>query len=479
MLNLQDVGSGFKRSAINENFKAIEDMINDKLLKREKDSPSDDNQMNDVIDMNSHQIINLAPSGGINSTAVNRSEMKDYVLGVVGSATQPPSAGGGDGGTGGGGDTIIVEEQGQFYVENQTATAGQTVFNLNQPYTPNSNTLDVYVNGVRQSAEIDYTETDNLTVTFLEGLQVSDRVVFRYSKTLTAVPTNVYQTKKVRIFENVVGKTSYAIAYNPGSLDVYFNGVKLKRYDDYVADNGSTVVLTNTPVGLDDYVEIVAYADFSIADHYTKEEVYTKDETYGQTEVYKKEDVYTKQEVLDAIAAASASTPTGAILPFGGVSAPTGYLLCDGSAVNRDTYSDLFAIIGTRYGAGNGVNTFNVPDTRGEFLRGNDNGKGVDAGRVLGSSQNRSDPDEYFGAYNPYGSQDDRRRIVAPTPSWDGNFSTWDGDGDGSSAVPTSTDQYVDPNNNFTKGLAVFNMETHTQWDNYPHNLSVNHIIKV
>lgn len=46
------------------------------------------------------------------------------------------------------------------------------------------------------------------------------------------------------------------------------------------------------------------------------------------------------------------------------------WLLCNGQAINRNTYADLFAIIGTNFGAGNGTTTFNVPDYRGKFLRG-------------------------------------------------------------------------------------------------------------
>lgn len=57
--------------------------------------------------------------------------------------------------------------------------------------------------------------------------------------------------------------------------------------------------------------------------------------------------------------------PSGTIQMWGGATAPTGYLLCDGSAVSRSTYADLFAAIGTSYGAGDGSTTFNVPDLRG------------------------------------------------------------------------------------------------------------------
>lgn len=55
------------------------------------------------------------------------------------------------------------------------------------------------------------------------------------------------------------------------------------------------------------------------------------------------------------------ATPAGTILPFGGTAAPTGFLLCDGSAVSRTTYATLFAVIGTTYGSGDGSTTFNLP----------------------------------------------------------------------------------------------------------------------
>ena len=67
--------------------------------------------------------------------------------------------------------------------------------------------------------------------------------------------------------------------------------------------------------------------------------------------------------------------------------APEGSLICDGRLLSRTTYADLFAKIGTIYGAGDGSTTFQLPDYRGEFLRGWDGGRGVDAGRVRGSFQ--------------------------------------------------------------------------------------------
>ncbi len=60
----------------------------------------------------------------------------------------------------------------------------------------------------------------------------------------------------------------------------------------------------------------------------------------------------------------NAVCPVGAILPFAGSAAPTNWIICDGSAVSRTTFADLFAVCGTTYGAGDGSTTFNVPDLR-------------------------------------------------------------------------------------------------------------------
>lgn len=80
------------------------------------------------------------------------------------------------------------------------------------------------------------------------------------------------------------------------------------------------------------------------------------------------------------------AVPVGTILPFAGSSIPAGWLECAGQALSRATYPDLFAVIGTTYGAATSE-TFNLPDLRGEFLRGWDNGRGADPGRVIGSWQ--------------------------------------------------------------------------------------------
>jgi microcystin-dependent protein len=77
------------------------------------------------------------------------------------------------------------------------------------------------------------------------------------------------------------------------------------------------------------------------------------------------------QQAIDAL------VPAGTIVAYGGPSSaiPPGWLLCDGSTISRTTYAALFANIGTSWGGGDSVTTFNLPDLQGRFLRGTDNGK--------------------------------------------------------------------------------------------------------
>lgn len=71
---------------------------------------------------------------------------------------------------------------------------------------------------------------------------------------------------------------------------------------------------------------------------------------------------------------------------------PGGWIVRDGRALSRATYAALFAVLGTRYGAGDGATTFNIMDDRAEYLRGADMGRGVDVGRAVGSLQSQQIP---------------------------------------------------------------------------------------
>ena len=88
---------------------------------------------------------------------------------------------------------------------------------------------------------------------------------------------------------------------------------------------------------------------------------------------------------LDA-GAVSVLMPTASIMPYAGSSAPTGYLLCDGAAISRSTYSTLFGILSTTYGAGDSSTTFNIPDLRGRVIAGQDDMGGASANRLTGQT---------------------------------------------------------------------------------------------
>lgn len=92
------------------------------------------------------------------------------------------------------------------------------------------------------------------------------------------------------------------------------------------------------------------------------------------------------QALLDYIAGGIlTATPTGTVSAFAGVTAPDGWLLCDGRAVSRATYAALFAVLGTRYGVGDASTTFNLPDLRGRHVLGA--GAGTDLTvRALGAT---------------------------------------------------------------------------------------------
>jgi microcystin-dependent protein len=83
------------------------------------------------------------------------------------------------------------------------------------------------------------------------------------------------------------------------------------------------------------------------------------------------------QDALDA-----ARMPAGALSPFAGATAPTGWLLCHGQAISRSSFAALFAILGTAYGAGDGSTTFNLPDLRDRVIAGKGDMGGTNAGRL-------------------------------------------------------------------------------------------------
>ena len=88
-----------------------------------------------------------------------------------------------------------------------------------------------------------------------------------------------------------------------------------------------------------------------------------------------------KGEVYD-IEAYKKPVPTGSVIPFAGIAAPEGFLLCNGQEVSRFTYAKLYEVIGDTYGAGDGATTFDLPNLIERFIEGTESsvGQTLDAG---------------------------------------------------------------------------------------------------
>jgi microcystin-dependent protein len=80
--------------------------------------------------------------------------------------------------------------------------------------------------------------------------------------------------------------------------------------------------------------------------------------------------------------------PSGTVFAFAGTTAPNGWLLCNGAAVSRSTYSQLYSAIGVGCGSGDGSTTFNIPDLRGRFVRGVDGGSSRDPNAATRTAMN-------------------------------------------------------------------------------------------
>lgn len=150
-----------------------------------------------------------------------------------------------------------------------------------------------------------------------------------------------------------------------------------------------------------------------------------------------------------SFAALPQAVPTGSVHMMATTTAPSGYLKCNGAAVSRTTYADLFTIIGTTHGAGDGSSTFNVPDLRGEFVRGWDDSRGVDSGRSFGSSQS-----DQNAQHNHTATATSTSTVSDPGHFHDVPYSNSDS-GDGVIEESGTGFSGVEPTNSATTGITV------------------------
>lgn len=152
------------------------------------------------------------------------------------------------------------------------------------------------------------------------------------------------------------------------------------------------------------------------------------------------------------------SVPAGSVYYFATRTAPDGYLPANGAAISRSVYARLFSVIGTSFGEGDGGTTFNLPDLRGEFLRGWDASRNLDPGREFGSVQG----DAIRNIVGSLGGNDQERRFLS------GPFYYIGTDGSGKTGSSNGTDHF-----GFDASRVV-----PTANENRPHNVALLACIK-
>ncbi len=159
--------------------------------------------------------------------------------------------------------------------------------------------------------------------------------------------------------------------------------------------------------------------------------------------------------------------PVGTIVPFAGDTAPPGWILCHGTVLNRTTYADLFAVIGTRFGSTGGDN-FRTPDLRGVFLRGRDAGAGRDPDRNSRTSLNGGATGDRVGSYQSDMLGSHRHSVPNDSTDYDVNGNYKETNQNSLVESKGSDENYsFNPGTGYTGGS-----------ETRPKNVSVNYIIK-
>ena len=222
-------------------------------------------------------------------------------------------------------------------------------------------TTDLINSAVSDKATIEYVD-DNLNLK-------ADKTELEKELASKADINNVY-TKEDTVAEidkKIINKADKTYVDDALDLKADISNVYTKQETDNKLDSLNSSI-NNKLLGKADTTSV-----------YTKEETATvinnaiankADKTYVDDALdlkANKEDTYTKSEIDDMFdnpTITGDTYPIGAIAPFAGVTTPQNWLLCDGREVSREIYSELFAVIGTTWGAGDGSTSFNLPDLR-------------------------------------------------------------------------------------------------------------------
>jgi len=170
--------------------------------------------------------------------------------------------------------------------------------------------------------------------------------------------------------------------------------------------------------------------------------------------------------------------PPGMVSPFAGDSIPAGWLLCDGSAISRTEYANLYNVIGVSWGAGDGSTTFNLPDMRGMFLRGvsGESGNDPDADERLVLNDNGGNTGNSVGSYQG----DAIRNITGAVHNNIQGHGDWGGSSEGALEWTDAKGDASWEDNTWGYSGITFDASrvVPVGSDNRPKNVYVNYIIK-
>ena len=162
--------------------------------------------------------------------------------------------------------------------------------------------------------------------------------------------------------------------------------------------------------------------------------------------------------------------PIGSIVPYGSTNAPVNWLVCDGRAVSRTTYADLFNIIGTSFGSGDGSTTFNLPNLKGRVAVGQDTTQTeFDTIGEIGGSKYLQAHNHNFIVGNIYYQTGGTNAIVPVNPPGAGSIETsTTGTGDSGNLQPYQVVCYIIKVSQSSGLIAnVSNTQSNSQTDTY------------
>jgi hypothetical protein len=275
------------------------------------------------------------------------------------------------------GSTVVISASGQNPTKNKFIGNGITkTFALDNATSINANNYRVDIDGVLQEPNEDYFISGN-TLAFTDAPGLSSKVVVVSNNLVRSIDSS----STVIISDTAPQGVSLGTLWydsSAGDCSIYYNDGNSNQWVDIAGSNVPSVAVSDTPPPNANNGSL------------------WYNSSNGVFAVYYEDGTSSQWIDVGGSSAGDDNNPIGSVMYFAASSAPLGWFECAGQTLDRVSYLDLFNVIGYTYGESG--NSFRLPDLRGEFIRGWDNGKGTDAGRVFGSNQ----LDEFESHTHPY-----------------------------------------------------------------------------